>query len=577
MKEISNIIKFVNNNNDYEKWNLYDASSLKRLNNIHYNIDPFSNKLFNQDIIKVNNKGEFIKIIHSSNREMYGLPGILNLSNNFNQLHNTYIVTPDDKRLPNFKIKISKRIINKYRKYKQIYVIIRYNNWKEEIPDAEMVSIIGNVKKLSNYYEYQLYCKSLYASIQNFTKKTMLKIKNKCDIEIVNNIMNNPNYNIEDRTNQQEWNIITIDAKETKDFDDAFGIKYEKNEDITILSIYISNVTVWLNYLDLWDSFTSRVTNIYLPDRKRPMLPTVLSETLCSLKEGENRITFVIDIFIKNNQIINTEFKNACINVTKNYIYNEQSLLNNTTYLLTYDTINKLQFKYFNKMIGNIIDSHDLITFIMVLMNYLCGKELYNEHNGIFRMIKYDNDENIPESLPKDIRSFLHNWYNSGSQYVEIKDIQSHKILKLESYVHITSPIRRLIDILNISIIQIHKNIININENGTAFIKYWTNEKQLHYINSSMKAIRKLQNNCNLIYQVHKNPMILERKYEGYIIEKVQRNDGLYQYVAFIPELHFMNKYTCRNEYQRFTKMEYTLHMFEDENTFQKKIMFGFE
>ena len=35
----------------------------------------------------------------------------------------------------------------------------------------------------------------------------------------------------------------------------------------------------------LWRSFTKRVSTIYLPDKKRPMLPTILSDCLCSLQE----------------------------------------------------------------------------------------------------------------------------------------------------------------------------------------------------------------------------------------------------------------------------------------------------
>jgi exoribonuclease II len=66
------------------------------------------------------------------------------------------------------------------------------------------------------------------------------------------------------------------------------------------LSIYISNVTIWMDILNLWNSFSQRISTIYLPDKKRPMLPTILSECLCSLQENLTRIAFVMDIFIQN-------------------------------------------------------------------------------------------------------------------------------------------------------------------------------------------------------------------------------------------------------------------------------------
>ena len=52
-----------------------------------------------------------------------------------------------------------------------------------------------------------------------------------------------------------------------------------------------------MDYLNLWSSFSKRISSIYLPDKKRSMLPTILSDCLCSLKEKENKICFVLDIY----------------------------------------------------------------------------------------------------------------------------------------------------------------------------------------------------------------------------------------------------------------------------------------
>ena len=130
---------------------------------------------------------------------------------------------------------------------------------------------------MSNFYEYQLYCKSLYVPNQDFTKKTRRKIREKTELEHIEHMIRV--YDVEDR--RVTHNIISIDPKDSKDFDDAFSVMETKSN--FILSIYISNVSMWLDCLDLWDTFTDRVSTIYLPDRKRSMLPTILSDTLCSL------------------------------------------------------------------------------------------------------------------------------------------------------------------------------------------------------------------------------------------------------------------------------------------------------
>ena len=65
-----------------------------------------------------------------------------------------------------------------------------------------------------------------------------------------------------------------------------------------------------MDVLNLWDSFSQRISTIYLPDRKRPMLPTILSDCLCSLQEKTTRIAFTMDIFIKDGAIIDTKYSN---------------------------------------------------------------------------------------------------------------------------------------------------------------------------------------------------------------------------------------------------------------------------
>ena len=91
---------------------------------------------------------------------------------------------------------------------------------------------LGSVDVLDNFYEYQLYCKSLYASIQNFTKATMKILRKNSEEYFINKLIEK--YQPEDRL---DYDIITIDSESCKDFDDGFSIK-EENERY-ILSVYI--------------------------------------------------------------------------------------------------------------------------------------------------------------------------------------------------------------------------------------------------------------------------------------------------------------------------------------------------
>ena len=73
----------------------------------------------------------------------------------------------------------------------------------------------------------------------------MKRYKQQPEEELVENIIKK--YNVEER---RKRNIITIDPKNSKDFDDAMGLIIK--EKYSILSIYIANVPLILDYLNLW-------------------------------------------------------------------------------------------------------------------------------------------------------------------------------------------------------------------------------------------------------------------------------------------------------------------------------------
>ena len=56
-------------------------------------------------------------------------------------------------------------------------MIFKFQDWNDKHPNGVLINTLGDVDNLEVFYEYQLYCKSLYASIQNFKRETMKKIK----------------------------------------------------------------------------------------------------------------------------------------------------------------------------------------------------------------------------------------------------------------------------------------------------------------------------------------------------------------------------------------------------------------
>ena len=93
-------------------------------------------------------------------------------------------------------------------------------------------------------------------------------------------------------------NIITIDPKTSKDFDDAFYVKKINNN---LFKLYVciadvSNYAKWKSNLD--KIAKQRGNSIYLIDRVIPMLPFKLSDDICSLNPSVKRLTLTCEIDI---------------------------------------------------------------------------------------------------------------------------------------------------------------------------------------------------------------------------------------------------------------------------------------
>ena len=78
----------------------------------------------------------------------------------------------------------------------------------------------------------------------------------------------------------------------------------------------------WMRW-DLGFISRKRISTIYLPDRKRPMLPTILCDAVCSLVEGNIRFAFTLDIRVNKEtyEILETKLSNTVIRVKHNLRY----------------------------------------------------------------------------------------------------------------------------------------------------------------------------------------------------------------------------------------------------------------
>jgi len=581
---------------NYSSWDIFETVQFQK---VELSIgNPIDEKMFSNDVFTVDKNK--INILHSSIRTTKDIPGVLIISGNKTYGRNKkgkllYKCLPDDMRIPPFLIPYEIKHVGFSKVFINLYVVFTFVEWIDKHPIATISKVIGPVNILDNFYEYQLYCKSLNASIQKFQKDTSKALENKSHDLFIESIQSKyPS--IEDRTNKYEtqgkdeykrkdelkrkdkkdkdkWHIFTIDPPNSLDLDDGFSIRDLDNGGHQ-LSIYISNVTIWMDVLNVWDSFSRRISTIYLPDKKRPMLPTILSDSLCSLQSNVTRIAFYMDIFINNEgEIDEIKYGNCFIKVAKNYCYESNELLNDKNYNKLLTVTRELSNKY--KYIYNIKHSHDVVSYLMVLMNCRCAEQLIKHSTGIFRSTVIKRSLDIPDNVPEEVSKFIKIWNSSSGQYINGSDIKDektrrHELLDMDAYIHITSPIRRLVDLLNIIKFQEVTGMIQLSENANQFYKNWLSD--LEYINTTMRSIRKVQCDCTLLDMCSNQPEIMEKEYDGCLFDKITRTDGLFQFIVFLPELKMSSRITMRENLNNFESHKFKLFLFHDEEKFKRKI-----
>lgn len=153
-----------------------------------------------------------------------------------------------------------------------------------------------------------------YGFNTEFPKKVLEEAKNVSD-EISEE-------DIEGRLDLRDELIITIDGDDSKDLDDAVSLT--KTENGWSLGVHIADVSNYVRPKSNLDKEAySRGTSVYLVGRVIPMLPPRLSNGICSLNEGVDRLTLsAIMQLDENANVIESKFYKSVIKSTHRMTYN---------------------------------------------------------------------------------------------------------------------------------------------------------------------------------------------------------------------------------------------------------------
>ena len=127
-----------------------------------------------------------------------------------------------------------------------------------------------------------------------------------------------------DRRDFRDVATFTIDPIDAKDFDDAISFKKLDNGHFEV-GVHIADVSYYVrDGMALDGEAIARETSVYLVDRCIPMLPEVLSNDLCSLVQGEDRLVMSCVLEIDEDGAVHNEwYGRSLINSHRRYSYED--------------------------------------------------------------------------------------------------------------------------------------------------------------------------------------------------------------------------------------------------------------
>ncbi|MGQ3684748.1 MAG: ribonuclease R [Candidatus Loosdrechtia sp.] len=133
---------------------------------------------------------------------------------------------------------------------------------------------------------------------------------------------------IKDRLDLRNEPAVTIDPDDAKDFDDAISLEKTRHGG-WLLGIHIADVSYYVKPDTSIDNEARlRGTSVYLPGEVIPMLPEALSNAICSLREGEDRLTKSVFVTLdQKGRVKKTEIKHSVIRVARRLTYKQASAI----------------------------------------------------------------------------------------------------------------------------------------------------------------------------------------------------------------------------------------------------------
>jgi ribonuclease R len=441
-------------------------------------------------------RGSVVRILE---RKRTQLVGTLQRTNQF------WYVIPDDPRIPHdVYVPPAKDVGREPLVGDKVVVELREWHSRNSNPEGEIIEVLGaadeeGVDMLSVLRHYDLplhFPKQVLHEANTIAKARPLGEPTAAEVQ--------------GRVDAREHDVVTIDPDDAKDFDDAICLK-RAGDGRWKLWVHIADVSHYVKPgTALDEEARKRGNSTYLVDRVIPMLPEALSNELCSLKPGVDRLTKCVEFLLSDaGAVLQSKFYQSVIRSKRRFTYKEvlailqQARDGDPIAQMLHDAnemaqkIRRTRFKagsldldfperkirldahgrvlFIERMENDI--SHQLIEEYMLLANEAVATKLIGMHKGApHRIHEPPNDQRLQEyreevlshNIPcgnlthrPEVQKLLHRLgtvpIGGALKIGFLKSLMraryavepiGHYGLAKAKYTHFTSPIRRYADLL---------------------------------------------------------------------------------------------------------------------------------
>ena len=191
-------------------------------------------------------------------------------------------------------------------------VVVELTSWGDENkkPEGRIVEIIGHINDPGT--DILSIVKSYDLPVE-FPEKVLNQAERTADVV--------SEADRAGRKDLRDWQMVTIDGEDAKDLDDAVSIT--RDGEHYLLGVHIADVTNYVQERSALDrEALNRGTSVYLVDRVIPMLPHKLSNGICSLNAGVDRLALSCIMTVdKKGNVIDHEIAETVIRVDERMTY----------------------------------------------------------------------------------------------------------------------------------------------------------------------------------------------------------------------------------------------------------------